>query len=89
MRASTVKCFPKRPLLKIKVFLNVSNDPAELFNSRLLFLFNSFVLKLILPPNDPAPLAEVPTPLCTCMLPADEAISGISTKKVPRLSASL
>ena len=84
-----MKCFANKPVPAFMVFFQVLKEPKLLFTWAYFSLLTSLVERWTDAPKAPAPLEEVPTPLCTCTDCNEEATSGISTKKVPWLSASL
>ena len=72
-----------KPEFSSKVFLKLLNDPAddEYFTLKSSDGFPVFMVTF--PPNAPPPFVDEPTPLCTCMLLADEARSDTFTQKTP------
>ena len=72
-----------KPEFNSNVFLKLLYDPAEDEYFNLKSSDALPVLILTVPPKAPPPFVEDPTPLCTCMLLADEARSDTFTQKTP------
>ena len=65
---------------KLIVFFSVLNEPNVELSLAKGSVVCSSVFMLMEAPNAAAPLLELPTPLCICMLSTDDAKSGKSTK---------